>query len=378
VTEDMLSPYARSFPTIPKPAEKLVPNLMDKTKYVVHYTNLKLYLDLGMKLKRIHRILEFTQEAWLKPYVDHCTKMRQQSTSDFEKDFWKLCINAVFGKSMENVRNHVNVRLIHDPIVGIKAVSKPTFVCSKIINDDLVMVQMLIKQLRMNKPIYTGFCILELSKAFMYEFHYRHIVKRYGPDKARLLFTDTDSLCYLITTPNVYADMKEDLEVYDTSNFDKNHPSEIIRELYSTKYAKALGKFKVETGSKAPKEYVGLRPKMYSVLLGEDEIPKDDEEDERKLRAKGIKKSYTKKHIRHMDFVNTLNTRKSTTATFRTFASNNQQLQTLEINKVSLSAYDDKRYLREDGISSYAYGHKDIPRALSSSDGEPEAKRMCV
>jgi hypothetical protein len=239
------------------------------------------------------------------------------------------------------------------------------------------MVQMLIKQLRMNKPIYTGFCILELSKAFMYEFHYRQIVKRYGADKARLLFTDTDSLCYLITTPNVYADMKEDQEMYDTSNFDKNHPSQIIRELYSTKYAKALGKFKVETGSKAPKEYVGLRPKMYSILLGEDEIPEDDEEDERKLRAKGIKKSYTKKHLRHVDFVNTLNTRKSTTATFRTFASNNQQIQTLEINKVGLSAFDDKRYIREDGISSYAYGHKDIPRASSASDGESVEKRMC-
>jgi len=308
----------------------------------------------------------------LKPYVEHCTKMRQRSISDFEKDFWKLCVNAVFGKSMENMRDRVNVRLIHDRVAGIKAASKPTFVCSKIINNDLVMVQNAVKQLRMNKPIYTGFCILELSKALMYDFHYNHVVKQYN-NKARLLFTDTDSLCHHIKTADLYKDMEQDLELYDTSNFDKKH------SLYSVKHEKALGKFKSETGSKAPLEFVGLRPKMYSLRVIGDKIPMDDENDKRKLRAKGIKKSYTKKHIQHSDFINTLTTRESTSAVFRTFASSNQQLQTLEINKVGLSAYDDKRYIKEDGISSYAYRHKDIAKKQShenDTDNLPAAKRM--
>jgi hypothetical protein len=315
-------------------------------------------LELGMRLGRIHRVMEYKQKAWMQPYVELCTEKRKRATSDFHKDFWKLCVNAVYGKSMEDVRKHVNVRLINDRVAGIKAASKPTFVCSKIINEDLVMVQNAVKTLRMTKPIYTGFTILELSKTVMYEFHYRHIVKRYGSEKARLLFTDTDSLCYHITTPNLYEDMRENVELYDTSNFEPDH------FLYSTATNRVLGKFKSETGSKAPLEFVGLRAKMYSLLVGEDN----------KMTTKGIKKTYAMNHIRHRDFVNTLITRDITYATFRTFGTTNQQLHTLEINKVCLSAYDDKRYIRDDGRSSYAYGHKDIQR--QQIQGESKKRQL--
>lgn len=363
-TEEMLGPYARSFPERPKPTEKLIPNLRDKTNYVLHYENLKLYLDLGMKLKRVHQVLEFRQSAWMKPYVDLCTENRRNAKSEFAKNFWKLCINAVYGKSMENVRNHMNLRLIHDSIPGIKAVAKPTFVSSKIINEDLVLIKMAKLRLMLDKPIYTGFSILDISKTVMYEFHYKHIVKKYGYKNVKLLFTDTDSLCYHIKTDDIYQDMKANLDYYDTSNFDSADPNPLLRSLYSKKNCKVLGKFKSETGSLAPITFVGLRAKMYSLEVGGDKFPDDGEKDDRKLRAKGIKRSFIRHHINHAAFLNTLRTARPTEAEFLAFASKNQQLKTLLIKKVGLSAFDDKRFIKEDGETSYAYGHYRIPKPM--------------
>ena len=176
---------------------------------------------------------------------------------------------------MENVRRRQNIRLIADEHCAKKAVAKPTFQSSEIINDELVMLRAKQLRLLLNKPIYVGFVVLERSKALMYEFYYDHIKHRYGP-KASLLFTDTDSLCLYIETDNLYEDMKANIDFFDTSNFDQTH------ELYSMRNAKVLGKFKSETGSTAPSEFVGLRAKMYSLLVSKTQKPK--------ITAKGIKK----------------------------------------------------------------------------------------
>jgi hypothetical protein len=172
--------------------------------------------------------LKFDQSPWLKPYIDHCTEQRRSSKTKFETDLYKLMANAVFGKSMEQMRNRINVRLISDKKKAMKAISKPTFLNSEIINEDLLMVRASRMKLTLNKPIYISFAILELSKLIMYQFHYDYIVPKYG-DKATLLFTDTDSLCYHVTTDDIYADMAADIDLYDTSNFDADHP------LYSKK-----------------------------------------------------------------------------------------------------------------------------------------------
>jgi hypothetical protein len=183
--------------------------------------------------------------------------------------------------------------------------------------------------------------------------------------------------------------MKEDVSLYDTSNFDPNHPDPLIRSLFSKTNQKVLGKFKCETGSQAPLEFVGLRSKMYSLLVDEEEEEKRivaadggdgyGGDKNNKMTAKGIKK-HTKKRMRHSDFVKTLTTRIETRVQFRTFASNNQQLETVQIDKVGLSAYDDKRYIHDDGITSYAYGHKNIIKAKRVRDDEeegvPSAKRL--
>ena len=121
--------------------KKLIPNLGDKVKYVVHYENLKYYLLLGMKLVKIHRILSFKQSNWLKKYVDFNTKKRQESTDEFSTGLYKLLNNCIYGKSIENQRKRMNVKLINDKKVYQRCVNKPNFISSKIFDKTFVAVQ---------------------------------------------------------------------------------------------------------------------------------------------------------------------------------------------------------------------------------------------
>ena len=265
---------------------KLVPNLMDKERYVLHYRNLQLYVQLGMKIKEVHKILEFKQGSWMRPYIMKNTELRTKSKNDFDKDFYKLMNNAVFGKTMENVRNRVDIKLMRtsDEDKIKKYVAKPTFARSEIFNEDLVGVQNHKTKILLNKPIYVGMCVLDLSKHLMYDFYYNHLKTKHG-DKIRLLYTDTDSVVIHVSTEDLYEDMRKNMQLYDTSNFSEDHP------LYSTTNNKVVGKFKDELGGKIMTEFIGLRPKMYS-YTGE----------ETGKRAKGVKKSVLKKTIDHGDY----------------------------------------------------------------------------
>ena len=323
---------------------KLVPNLMDKKNYVVHYRNLKLYLDLGLKVKKVHRALEFNQSPWLKQYIDLNTQKRTNAKNSFEKDFFKLMNNSVFGKTMENLRKRVDVRLITDKNKLLKLSSKPTFVSSKIFNENLVAVHKIKETLTLNRPAYVGMCILDLSKTLMYDFHYNYIQKKYG-SKAKLLFTDTDSLTYEIEAEDVYKDFWDDKEKFDNSDYPEDSP------YYDKTNKKVIGKFKDEAGGVPIVEFVGLRSKMYSYM-------KDN--DKGRKTAKGIKKNVIKKHIKHENYKDVLLNQKQLFHTMKTIRSQNHQLGSYEINKVSLSCFDDKRYLLQDGIKSYAYRHKNI------------------
>lgn len=266
--------------------EKLVPNLWDKVKFPIHYRNLKQCLSLGMKLTKIHRVLQFKQQTWLKPYIELNTKLRAAAKTDFEKDFFKLMNNSVFDKTIEDVRRRVNIKLITSPSVFNKHAAKVTYKRSEVfVNDEgkqeyFVGLEAKRTSVKLDKPIYTGFTVLELSKLHMYDFHYNHIMKKYGPEKAKLLFTDTESLTYHIKTDDLYQDMKQDLHLYDTSNYPQDHP------LYSTTNKKVIGKLKDETGSLPISEFVGLPPKMYSIKL-------DDGKEKR--RGKGSKKQFGRK-----------------------------------------------------------------------------------
>ena len=181
------------FPVEP-PQVKLTPNLSDKSKYVVHYRNLKLYTQLGMAVTRIHRVFQFQQTPWLRTYIDFNTKQRSLATTVFGKDFYKLMNNSVFGKTQENLHQRVNVELITNAKLLKKRVARPAFSRGDIITEDLAIIQSRVTTLMLNRPIYVGFCVLELSKLHMYEFHYNHMKVEYRQEgQLKLLFTDTDS-----------------------------------------------------------------------------------------------------------------------------------------------------------------------------------------
>ena len=151
-------------------AQKLIPKLCDKKKYILHYRNLQLYINLGMKLKRVHQVLHFKQSAWLKPYIEHNTAKRQQSTSDFEKAFFKLMNNAFFGKTMENVRKRRLINIVTTPKQMKKLVAQPTFKSITVFNSELSAIERTKTKILMDKPIYVGMCVLDLSKWLMYDF----------------------------------------------------------------------------------------------------------------------------------------------------------------------------------------------------------------
>ena len=345
VVESMLSEYCKNiqkkFKISTGLVHKLIPTLCDKEKYVLHYRNLQLYLDLGLKLKKVHRVLEFNQSPWLKQYIDFNTQKRTQAKNSFEKDFFKLMNNSVFGKTMENIRKRVDVRLITDEKKLLKMASKPTYVSSKIFNENLVAVHKIKETLTLNRPAYVGMCILDLSKVLMYDFHYNYIKEKYGR-KAKLLFTDTDSLTYEIEAEDVYRDFWNDKDKFDNSDYPENS------QYFDKTNKKVIGNFKDEAAGIPITEFVGLRSKMYSYIKDNHKVGKT---------AKGIKKNIIKNNIKHEDYKNVLNSNKQIHHTMKTIRSINHQLGSYELNKVSLSCFDDKRYIANDGINSFAYGH---------------------
>ena len=198
VNEEMLSKYCKEIANKYKIkvglVNKLILTLRNKVEYVLHYRNLQLYMDLGLKVTKVHsRALKFNQSPSLKQYIDFNTEKRKNANTSFKKDFFKLMNNSVFGKTMENLRKRVDVRLVTDKDQLAKWTSKPTYVSLKIFNENLVAVHKLKEKLTLNRPAYIGMCILDLSKTLMYEFHYDYIKKKYG-DKAKLLFSDTDNV----------------------------------------------------------------------------------------------------------------------------------------------------------------------------------------
>ena len=199
--------------------KKLVCNLQDKKNYVVHINVLKQALDHGLKLRKVHRVIEFDQEAWLKKYINFNTELRKNALNDFEKDFFKLMNNAVFGKTMENVRKHRHIKLVKTDKKRNKLVSEPNYHTMKLTDDNLAIIEMRKVKAKMNKPIYLGLSILDISKITMYEFCYDYVKSKYE-DKARLCYMDTDSFVINIKTKDFYKDIAENVkERFDTSNY---------------------------------------------------------------------------------------------------------------------------------------------------------------
>ena len=267
------------------------------------------------------------------------TKLRKVAENDFKKDFFKLMNNSVFGKTMENIRKHRDIELVTINKKRSKLVSEPNYH----ISEDLSIIEMNKTKVKMNKPIYLGLSILEISKILMYEFWYDYMKPKYG-DNVKLCYMDTDSFVMNIKTEDFYKDISNDVEkMFDTSNYEVNRP------LPTGKNKKVIGLMKDELRGKIITEFITLRPKTYSYLT--DGCKKDK-------KAKGTKKCVIKRMIKFDDYKNCLLKDEVILKSQQRFISKKYDVYTENINKIALSNNDDKRIVSSDKITSYPYGYK--------------------
>lgn len=331
--------------------KKLVANLHNKYNYVIHYIHLKKCLEHGLTLRKVHKAITFRQSPYLKQYIELNTRLRQKAKSSFEQDFFKLLNNSVFGKTLENTENRVTVHLVNQWcdqsnrtkkfISSERLVANPYFHSASILTENLVAIQMKPDQIILDKPIYIGFTVLELSKTHMYDFHY-NIVKPFYEDRVQLCYTDTDSFVYKIFTFDFYSDLKYNfLQYFDTSNYDdkNNFKIPIINK-------KVPGLFKDEMGGKYISDFVGLRSKLYSIKTVDKVIKK----------AKGVKSSVIK-DLNITDYENILLNGGIIRGKNIMFQSIKHEIFTKSVNKIALSRNDDKRLISVDRISTRAWGH---------------------
>ena len=341
--------------------EKLVSSFLPKNNYVVHYKTLKQYIEMGLILKKVHRGIKFYQSKWMKPYITKNIELRkkaQKAKNKFDVNFFKLMINAVFGKTIENIRKRQKVELVDDRKKALKFSSKPNFDRVTTFDENLVAIHMKKTEVYFNKPIFVGQAILDISKTLMFDFHYNYIRKEYG-DKAELLMTDTDSLVYLIETDDFYEDIKKDVEKrFDTFNFPKDHPSGIEAGVNM----KVVGVFKLENGANIIVLFIGLRPKMYTFKV-ETKYEEDKDNDKIKeiemrideeKKAKGVKKCVIKKSLTTEDFKKCLFSEKKLMKDMNIFQTKYHDVYSTTVNKIALSANDDKKIIKPDKIDTLA------------------------
>jgi hypothetical protein len=411
IKHDMTSPYNRRVHRIAEcdenakipDSEKLVPNLFDKKHYVVHYMALQQMLEQGLVLEKVHKVLWFNQVAWLSPFIDFNTVNRKKakaSGNKFLEDFYKLMNNSIFGKTMENVRKRRNLTLhtcFGDEDLGeivecktrtsnpdddtpdwvneeeneveeeekkskiwrmsaerklLRRIANCTFTGVTIFNEHLVCIEQRKVEVKMYKPIYVGACILDISKTIMYDFHYNVMMKKYTPETCKLLFTDTDSLCYHIQTEDVYDDMASIKERFDFSKYPQGHA------LHDESRMGELGLMKDTENGRIIKAFVGAKPKLYAFkTLINDE---DDDKYVETVKCKGINKCAVEQDVRFRHIENVLETLTPLRVKQCNIRSNKHQLYTIEQEKVAATAIDTKRWILDDGITSYALGHHKI------------------
>ena len=323
--------------------KKFVRTIEDKKNYVVHIRALKQALNNGLILKQVHRVIQFSQEAWLKPHIDMNTKLRKDAKNGFEKDFFKLMNNVVFRETMENVRNHRDIKLVTTNRQRNRLASEPNCHTTKCISKYLLIMEMKMVEVKTNKPVYLGQAILDISKTLMYEFWYNYIKPKYE-DKARLCYVDTDSFVIYIKTENFYKDIANDVDRwFDRSNYDENDE----RPLPIGKNKEVIRLFKDELSRKIMAEFVALRAKAYAYLM---------EDGSEHKKAKGTKKCVIKRELMFENYKDSLFNDEIILKSQQRFKSDHHKVYTEEVNKIALSSNDDKRLQTFDKVTTYPYG----------------------
>ena len=312
---------------------KLVCNLHDKQNYVVHIRALKQALNHGLKLKKFHKVIRFYQEAWLKPYIDMNTELRKKAKNNFEKDFFKLMNNAVFGKTMENVRKHRDIKLVTTDKRRNQLVSEPNYHAIKCFSENLTAIEMKKTKVKINKPIYLGLSILEISKILMYEFWYDYMKPKYS-DNVKLCNMDTDSFIMNIKTEDFYK--------ISLTMLKKDLIHQIMKLIDHCSQERIIGLMKDELRGNIMTEFVALRPKTYSYIT-------DDCKEDKK--AKGRKKCVIKIELKFNDYKNCLLNDKVVLKSQQRFKSETHDVYTENVNKIALSNNHDKRLTAFDKIT---------------------------
>ncbi len=338
---------------------KLIGNFYEKKKYVIHINALKQCLEHGVKLNCIHRVLTFNQKKWLEPYIELNTQCRQNAKNDFEKLFFKLMNNSIYGKTMENVENRRNIYLVTNwKKIGNtngaqNLIARPNFMHSTIFTENFVAIELQKTEIKYTKPIYIGFSVLDISKTLMYKFHYDVMKHKYN-DKVKLLYTDTDSFIYEIITADFYDDIKNDsnlLKMLDTSDFCDEYGIKCCNKM-------KIGKFKDENKGNILEEFVGLRSKVYALKIFS-KLPNDhNNTDSRTIikKAKGVDRGALTS-VTLEDYNECLQNGKIKYCSVHRFKSIKHTIFTQEVRKVGLSNADNKRVLIPDSTDTYSWGH---------------------
>ena len=351
ITYDKLSPYAQFLCGMhglksTLNSEKLLMTFERRSFYVLHYRNFQLYVKLGMEVVAIHSALAFCQAPFMKSYVELNSAKKAKTTNKFDSDFYKLAVNSLFGKTIENPEKSTKVKLCHSQRELEKNIGHFSFKHSKIINKNLVGVEMKNSFVKMNKPFYVGKAVLELSKFHMYNFHY-NVMKPVFDDRIQLLYTDTDSLLYKIHSTDPYPELAQAGQIgwFDFSNFPTEHPHHDD----SNKHVPGL--FKDECNARLIREFVGLHSKMYSISI-------EGSKKEVKV-AKGVKKSVIENNLKFSNYPECLLCEQSYEHDFKCIHSSRHSVHTLVMKKKTLSSFDDKRFLLN-MMHSIPYGYKNM------------------
>lgn len=307
---------------------------------------LKLALKHGLKLLKVHRILQFKQSCWLNDYIMCNSRQRAYSETSFEKNLFKLMNNAVFGKTMENVRNHVDVKLVSkwEGRYGLQIlISKPNFKRNVVFNENLVACELRRLNVYMTKPMIVGTAILEISKCRMYEFHYDFILNYFRPSACQIQYTDTDSFLYNFKCDDFYEFMKRFPYKFDTSDFPENNTYGIRRI-----NKKEIGIMKDEFNGELVKEFIGLRSKMYTIKTCNNKVQK---------RGKGVKKNILHKQLTFRDYKRCLVEQCNLIKNQTTIKSSLHSVYTITNPKKVLDPFDDKRFIIPNTFNTLAWGH---------------------
>lgn len=361
-------PERRSISGITK-NEKLFLTFFDKKNYIVHFSMLKLALEHNLVLKKVHRVLQFKQSAWMKEYIDKNTDLRAKTSNDFEKNFYKLLNNAVYGKTMENLRMRSDIKLVNKwygsgKNCGRNLIAQPNFKKCTIFDEDLAAIELYKSHILMNKPVVIGMCVLELSKVLMYKFLYNYLKPKYGRN-VQLVYTDTDSFILEIKNNNVYEDIRLEPDMFDTWDYP-------VDNIYGIERAnnKVPGKFSDELKGEIITEVVGLRSKCYAVRTKIDKEKKVKGVQKNVLKkAKGVKKNVLENLVSFNDYYNCVKENCIEMRKQYSIRSMKHNVYTISMQKIALNPFDDKRYIiKPDGIDTLAWGHYKLDSEIMNSE----------